>query len=333
MIENFNSIIILLISIFVFFLIFNRYNYSISQYLKLVDHPNSSLKAHEKPTPITGGIFLYVCLIIIIFFQKSHNNEAILYLNYLDFFFVSCLFYFGILDDKFNLGPNIKLLVLALTIFLLLLFNNFLLINKIEITSINLSFNVMSINYFITALSILLFINASNMFDGLDGQSGFYFLILFLFLGLTTKFNLILFGLIFSIVLFLILNLKKKIFLGDSGIFLLSSIFSIMVISNYQTGKLISEEIFLLMMIPGIDMFRLFVERIARKKNPFKGDRNHLHHILLNSFSEKKVLQIIIFLILIPNLISYFFDYHIYLIALSLLGYLGIFFYFKKKNV
>ena len=60
-----------------------------------------------------------------------------------------------------------------------------------------------------------------------------------------------------------------------------------MVISNYQTGKLISEEIFLLMMIPGIDMFRLFVERIARKKNPFKGDRNHLHHILLNSFSEK----------------------------------------------
>ena len=32
------------------------------------------------------------------------------------------------------------------------------------------------------------------------------------------------------------------------------------------------------MMLPGIDMLRLFLERIL-KKNPFKGDRNHLHHL------------------------------------------------------
>ena len=40
-----------------------------------------------------------------------------------------------------------------------------------------------------------------------------------------------------------------------------------------------------------------------------------------------------IFYSLVVKSLSYFFDYHIYLIALSLLGYLGIFFYFKKKNV
>ena len=33
------------------------------------------------------------------------------------------------------------------------------------------------------------------------------------------------------------------------------------------------------MMLPGIEMLRLFVSRIHKKK-PFKPDRNHLHHVL-----------------------------------------------------
>ena len=47
------------------------------------------------------------------------------------------------------------------------------------------------------------------------------------------------------------------------------------------------------MMIPGIDMFRLFITRLLLKKNPFKGDKNHLHHILLKKFNQSKVFQIL----------------------------------------
>ena len=71
-----------------------------------------------------------------------------------------------------------------------------------------------------------------------------------------------------SIFLFLILNLKKKLFLGDSGVFFLSTLFSLLVIENYQINKISAEQIFLLMMLPGIDMLRLFLERILKKKKP-----------------------------------------------------------------
>ena len=32
------------------------------------------------------------------------------------------------------------------------------------------------------------------------------------------------------------------------------------------------------MLIPGLDMFRLFAERLILK-NPFKGDNSHIHHL------------------------------------------------------
>jgi UDP-N-acetylmuramyl pentapeptide phosphotransferase/UDP-N-acetylglucosamine-1-phosphate transferase len=35
------------------------------------------------------------------------------------------------------------------------------------------------------------------------------------------------------------------------------------------------------MIVPLFDMVRVFVIRIQHGKNPFKGDRNHLHHMLL----------------------------------------------------
>lgn len=46
----------------------------------------------------------------------------------------------------------------------------------------------------------------------------------------------------------------------------------------------------LIILIPFFDAFVTVVRRLAQKKNPFKGDRGHLHHILLNrGWSTSKV--------------------------------------------
>ena len=45
-------------------------------------------------------------------------------------------------------------------------------------------------------------------------------------------------------------------------------------------------------MLPGLDMLRLFIERIFKKKDPFDGDKNHLHHYLIKKNSLKKTLLI-----------------------------------------
>ena len=63
------------------------------------------------------------------------------------------------------------------------------------------------------------------------------------------------------------------------------------------------------MMLPGIDMLRLFIVRIIKKRNPFSGDSNHLHHILLKSFPASKVF-LIIFLINFINFLFVFLNYN-----------------------
>ena len=83
--------------------------------------------------------------------------------------------------------------------------------------------------------------------------------------------------------------------MGDSGVYLISSIYGLSLIEAYHSAssslKSI-EEVFILLIIPGLDMFRLFLERILNKKNPFKPDRNHFHHLLKKKFDDKKTLVI-----------------------------------------
>ena len=81
----------------------------------------------------------------------------------------------------------------------------------------------------------------------------------------------------------------------------LSFIFSVLMIKSYnlQSNIIYADQIFLVMMIPGLELLRLAIFRIYKKKHPFKGDRNHIHHYLLNSFNFWKTI-IIQSLIIIP---------------------------------
>ena len=69
------------------------------------------------------------------------------------------------------------------------------------------------------------------------------------------------------------------------------------------------EEIFLYMLIPGIDMIRLAVLRILNNKSPMEGDNNHIHHLLLRRFNYKKSV-IIIFINFSPIIIFNFFQFN-----------------------
>ena len=53
-------------------------------------------------------------------------------------------------------------------------------------------------------------------------------------------------------------------------------------------------------------MFRLFIQRLLNKQNPFYGDRNHLHHLLLKKYGYKLTILIILILILVPIISTIF---------------------------
>ena len=85
-------------------------------------------------------------------------------------------------------------------------------------------------------------------------------------------------------------------------------------------------------MIPGLDMIRLFITRIFKKKNPFSPDNNHLHHLLLYKYGNLKTLIIYDLLIFIPWLVYIFF---ISLLPYLILSVLIIYIYLislKYKN-
>jgi len=142
------------------------------------------------------------------------------------------------------------------------------------------------------------------MSDGINGLLIGYAIIAFLYLNQSygnQNFNLII--ILIILIICFIFNLLNKFFLGDSGVFLISFLLSIELITSYKSElsniKEI-EEIFLILMIPGLDMFRLFCYRIINKKNPFKADNNHLHHILSNKLSKGYVLIICLSLSFLP---------------------------------
>ena len=85
--------------------------------------------------------------------------------------------------------------------------------------------------------------------------------------------------------------------MGDYGITVSALIIGLISISSYSLqndnlNQIFVEELFLLFFIPGLDMFRLFIERIFKRKDPFSPDNNHLHHILISRFDLTKTLII-----------------------------------------
>ena len=284
--------------------------------------------------PLTGGLGIYLFFFTNIFFLYffSHNiiNVQIFLL-----LFLTIIFLIGIMDDIFNLSYSFRLISIF---FLLVFFFNLdgaLIVNEFYFETFKRTYVVNNFAYFLTPLFILLLLNSMNMADGINGLSGMIFLsyVLILFSN-NNELNYLIYFLIFSLLIFLIFNIKNKIYMGDSGIYFLSTIISFYTISEYNYGvsELSCEKIFLIFMIPGIDMFRLFCQRILNKKNPFKGDLNHLHHLLIKEFSISKTLTVYILLILWPNLILKIFKIEVFLlIFINMAMYTSLVFYLKKK--
>ena len=243
------------------------------------------------------------------------------------------LFLIGLVDDKLKIKTLIKSMLLLFSIIFVLLIDRNLNLNIISLSFLDKSFSIGELSFFFTLLSILLFINATNLYDGIDLQLGFYTLFLvgyFLFIKLSFYFF---FPILVFIIFYLILNYKKLIFFGDNGSYVIGFLFSYLFIKSYNFEVIdYADKIFLIMILPGVDMFRLFIIRIFNKKNPFYPDQNHIHHMLLNH-EKSNIIQvnlITIFLAVSPLIISQLLNSNILGLIFFIVLYSSII-YFKKN--
>jgi UDP-GlcNAc:undecaprenyl-phosphate GlcNAc-1-phosphate transferase len=277
-------------------------------YLKIIDYPDNKRKRHTKPTSLFGGtaiFFSFLTYILILRFNFNFNDSITTYTYII---FMSLIFMLGFMDDKYDISPKKKILILTLILFAYLTLKNNFEIDKLEFTSFRHQIYMGLASVFFLTFCSLLFINALNMTDGENGLCSLIQIIILLILAYFNQnsiSNYPKFTFIFLLILFLIFNMRGKVFLGDSGVYLGSFIIINEIFYTYnKVATFKVEQIFILLMVPGIDMFRVFLLRMINKKNPFSGDRMHLHHLLSNKFKNHFVLLIYSSLIIFPNLIS-----------------------------
>jgi UDP-GlcNAc:undecaprenyl-phosphate GlcNAc-1-phosphate transferase len=311
-------------------------NNFIAKLFNIYDYPDKVRKFHKKPVPITGGLFLYLNTVLyfviqILFFEKNLFFENVNYI-YIFLFFCTVFFLLGFVDDKYNINSNLKFLLTLIFTAGILFLDNTLIISNVKFSFINFNLNIFSIPW--TILCFLLFINSFNMFDGFNLQNATYSIFLLIVLIFQSQNDYFLFFISVPIILFGLLNYFNKSFMGDSGTYLMSFIFACLFIKLYNYGNIeYVGEIVCLMIIPGIDLMRLFIQRIVLyKKSPFGADRHHLHHYFLNNFSKNKTLLYLNILIILPYLMGKFLFGFLTVIIFQLIIYFLILFKIKKTK-
>ena len=316
----FSLILILLFINLAIFLNFKKFVEVVNVY----DAPDKKLKLHKKNTPILGGLILIINYSIYLLFQllfsdnflsipkKIFNIEGYLSILILIFGF----FILGFYDDKNKLAPKNKLFISILLILVSILLNQNLILNSFSLTIFTNKVFLNSFSITFTIFCIILLINALNFFDGINGQSCIFFIIVFSFLFFKSEMNYFYLLSILLILFILFLNLMNKLFLGDGGIFLMGIIASISLIleHNVQKNILYVDEIFFLLLLPGIDLIRLTIIRVFKGRNAFFGDRNHIHHLLINKFSIFYTNLILIFVSLIPIIMFLFLELNFFIV-------------------
>ena len=321
----------------IFLNIFLCLNYqNIANKFKIYDYPNSKLKIHKKKTPLLGGIFLILNVLTLAIVDQSFyeiflfekKREMISFI-----FLISSFFFIGLYDDKYKISFSIRIILGVLFTLMAVLVNQNLKIENLLFSFYEHPIFLKNFSLFFSLFSILAFIHATNMFDGINSQLITFYLILNTFLFYISNYDVIFLFLYPVIISLLILNFNGKIFLGDAGSYSLGAMYSFFIIYQYTTHEKIFfvEEILILTLIPGLELLRLSVYRITNGRNIFSGDLEHIHHLLLKNFNQIQTNLIVLLLMIIPISLSLFDQINLYLIVLiSTLSYFLIIYLLKK---
>ena len=323
---NFKSSIILLLLILINILILS-FRSNIAQAFNIFDYPNNR-KIHNSPTPLIGGICLFITIIttlFLIFFESliSINKFSI----YLLFFFI--FFIVGLWDDAKTLSPKIRTLIILTTIIILLFFENDFVVKKLIFISNDKEINLGFFSYLFTIFCIFALYNALNFIDGYNGCAT-SIIIFWTFILLVKNPNLLYLFILISTIIIFSYNLTGKIFLGNSGTSLLSIFFSLSI-NDYNTVEtLFSDEILFILLFPGIDMIRVTFERIKNGKKIYHADKTHFHHYLIK-YDIKYIWQSILLITIMPLILFYVVENIIFTIAIFLFVYCGLLLKLRNK--
>lgn len=250
---------------------------------------------HEKPVAKLGGLAIFVVFWLLVAGYLVLSTQSLKFVdetilgidqNLLGVFLGAVILVsLGIVDDVKGLSPGVKLFWQAIAAFMPVAFGIRIWWFSNPLGGPNIVLG--NWTYLFVPLWLVVMINVVNWLDGLDGLatgvSSIAAIILF-FLSLTPLVNqpatallaIILAG---AAVGFLPHNFHPaKIFLGDAGSQFLGYMLGIFAIIS--GGKVATAA--LVLGIPILDALWVIARRIVAGQSPFKADRKHLHHRLVD---------------------------------------------------
>ena len=274
----------------------------------LYDMPDKR-KTHTGAIPRIGGVSFFPCIlfsmmfVIGVFYMFAAGTDMHNYYpnnSELCLFFCGLLFLYlgGVKDDLVRLRYFNKFLIQIIS-------SSIIVFSGLYLNNLYGFLGIYYLSPFIgiplTILALVFIINAMNLIDGMDGlASGISIFALcvygtlFLLHGMW-YYSVLAFSTIGVLIPFFYYNMfgnvKKgcKLFMGDSGSLTLGLILGFLAVRyahyNPDVIKPIGNMLVIAMspiLIPMLDVMRVILSRLKRRKHIFVGDRCHIHHKLMD---------------------------------------------------
>ncbi|GAB4295869.1 MAG: MraY family glycosyltransferase [Marinilabiliales bacterium] len=321
----------------------------VSKEKKLYDEPNPR-KSHFTSIPTLGGLGIFGGVLFAITFWSDFTQCP--HLQYIVAAMVVISF-IGIKDDLTGLAISKKFTGQMVAAIILVIWGD------IRIDHMFGIFGLGEIPYIFSVLfsifTILVIINSFNMIDGINGLLGSIGIIsagsfgIWFYLIDDFQHAIISVAIVGSLLAFLRYNISPaRIFMGDTGSMLLGLMLSVIIIEFIQKNVHFTHKYAIdaapviaigSIFIPLYDLLRVFSIRIFKGKSPFKPDRNHLHHLLIDAgFTHNFATFILslfsLFLLVVSIVLRKIGTYYLGLLLLGLSGIFTIivFRYSKKKS-
>ncbi len=269
---------------------------SIALAKNLCDEPDER-RTHQVPTPSLGGIAIFGGIIFSMVLWTPPS--FFINLQYVLCSFI-LIFLIGAKDDLAPVAANKKMIAQILAASILVMKSDVQLHSLYGLAGFYGSLP----NWLGIALSIftiLVIMNAINLIDGIDGLAGSLSAVIFSVFGVWFylaghyEFSILALASLGAVLAFLKYNFSpSKIFMGDTGSLILGITVAILALKfidynyllakdsiyRFQAGPAIAIGI---LVVPLFDTLRVFTTRILRGGSPFKPDRRHIHHLLIDA--------------------------------------------------
>jgi UDP-GlcNAc:undecaprenyl-phosphate GlcNAc-1-phosphate transferase len=259
--------------------------YHPAESIGLVDRPTRR-KRHVGNIPLIGGLAAFFGVVA----SSCFDGQSYLFANTL-LGTSAILALVGALDDRFDLSVRTRLLVQAGAV-LIMVYSTGVYIHTLG-HMFGHEFELGSLGIPLTFIAVIGLLNAFNMMDGIDGLAGMLALVsigaINLFQGFSQWHSVILLLLLAAALLpDLAANLElmgRKIFLGDAGSMLLGYFlaWTLIQLSQQPHPHLSTVDVLWCVALPILDTLAVMTRRMREGKNPFKPDRGHIHHIMLDA--------------------------------------------------